>query len=103
MNRILMGMMVVAGCADGESAARTHSIVIRNFQYVPATVTVAVGDTVVWTNEDVVPHTATAADRAWDTGNIASKETGRAVVDRKGRHEYVCTLHPNMKAELSAE
>ncbi len=107
MKRIRWGMMAVtalaAGCAGGGSEARTHSIVIRNFQYVPATATVAVGDTIVWTNEDVVPHTATAADRAWDTGSIASKETGRAVVERKGRHEYVCAFHPNMKAELTAE
>lgn len=104
MNRILLGMVaVVMGCADGQPEATTHSIVIRNFQYLPATATVAVGDTLVWTNEDVVPHTATAADRAWDTGSIASRETGRVVVERKGRHEYVCALHPSMKAELTAE
>ncbi|HEV2147064.1 MAG TPA: hypothetical protein VGR37_06660 [Longimicrobiaceae bacterium] len=94
---------VVAGCADGGSEARTHSIVIRNFQYVPAAAAVAVGDTIVWTNEDVVPHTATAADRAWDTGGIAGRQTGRVVVERKGRQEYVCAFHPNMKAQLTAE
>lgn len=101
---LLVGAVsVVAGCADSRSEARAHSIVIRNFQYLPGTATVAVGDTVVWTNEDVVPHTATAADGAWDTGSIASKDAGRVVVERKGRHEYVCALHPNMKAELTAE
>jgi plastocyanin len=101
---LLVGAVsLAAGCADGRSEARTHSVAIRNFQYVPATATVAVGDTIVWTNEDVVPHTATATDRAWDTGSIAGRETGRVVVERKGKHEYLCAFHPNMKAELTAE
>lgn len=63
----------------------------------------AVGDTIVWINEDLVPHTATAADSAWDTGSIGAKESGRVVVERKGRHTYVCAFHPNMKAELTVQ
>lgn len=93
---------LAAGCADAAGAAKAHSVAIRGFQYAPAALTVAVGDTVVWTNEDVVPHTATAADKAWDSGSIGSKASGRVVIDREGTHRYVCAFHPNMKAEVVA-
>lgn len=92
--------LAVAGCAD--APAKVHSVAIRGFQYAPAVLAVSVGDTVVWTNHDVVPHTATAADRAWDTGSIGAKAPGRVVVGRAGTHRYLCAFHPGMKAELVA-
>ena len=98
-----VAVLAAAGCSEGGAEPKTHSIAIRGFQYAPAAVTVAVGDTIAWTNEDVVPHTATAAAGAWDTGSIGARETGRVVVERKGKHAYVCAFHPGMKAELTAE
>lgn len=104
-SRIVAGLalLAAAACSGGGQPARAHTIAIRGFQFVPATLTVAVGDTLVWTNGDVVPHTATAADRAWDTGSIAAGGAGRIVVGRKGRQAYVCAFHPSMKAEVVAE
>ena len=95
-------LLAAAACSDAKPAARTHTIAIRGFQYVPAAASVSVGDTVVWTNEDVVPHTATAADR-WDTGSIGSRASAQVVITQKGKHAYVCAFHPAMKAELVAE
>lgn len=90
-----------AGCQDAKP--RRHDVTIRAFQYEPATLKVAVGDTVVWLNEDVVPHTATAADAGWDSGSIGSRGSARVVIRRKGAQSYLCAFHPNMRAELSAE
>lgn len=95
--------LAAAACSEAKPAARTHAIAIRGFQYVPPTASVSVGDTIVWTNEDVVPHTATAADRRWDTGSIGSRASGRVVITRKGKQAYICAFHPAMKAELVAE
>ncbi len=92
-------VLAAAGC--GDPPARVHSVAIRGFQYAPASLTVAVGDTVEWTNEDVVPHTATAAG-AWDTGSIGARESRRVVIAAEGTHGYLCALHPGMKAELVA-
>lgn len=90
----------VAGCAEDDGPT-THQVTIRNFQYTPATLDVARGDTVLWINQDVVPHTATADDQAWDTGAVGAKESGRVVVEQRGTYMYGCAFHPNMKAELS--
>jgi plastocyanin len=102
--RALAGLaLLAAACADAKPAPRGHAVAIRGFQYVPATLTVAVGDTVVWTNQDVVPHTATAQDRGWDTGSLAAQASGRIVADRAGRQAYLCAFHPGMQAELVVE
>ena len=68
----------------------------------PAELAVARGDTVVWINRDIVPHSATAATGAgdWDTGILASAERGQLVARRPGTMAYVCTLHPNMRGTL---
>ena len=95
--------LAAAACSEATPAARTHVVAIRGFQYAPQTASVSVGDTVVWTNEDVVPHTATAAGGRWDTGSIGSRASGRVVITRKGKQAYVCAFHPGMKAELVVE
>ncbi|MBW3630336.1 MAG: cupredoxin family copper-binding protein [Gemmatimonadetes bacterium] len=95
--------VVVGGAGCAEAGPRRHEIAIRNFVYEPAALTVAVGDTVVWTNEDALPHTATATDKAWDTGSIGSKESRTVVISQKGEQSYICTLHPNMRADLTAQ
>jgi plastocyanin len=89
---------LAAGCA-GSPRPRAHAVEIRGFRYQPETVTVSTGDTLVWTNRDVVPHTATGAD-GWDTGAIAAGGTARWVAEDAGTHEYICAYHPTMKATV---
>jgi len=44
-----------------------HIIEIRDFVFSPISVEVKAGDTITWTNFDIVPHTATAIDHSWDS------------------------------------
>jgi len=67
----------------------------------PASLNVSVGDTVVWINRDIVPHTATGSGRRkWDSGQLQLGDSGRYVPRRAGRVPYACTLHPTMKGLL---
>jgi plastocyanin len=80
---------------------KTHTVEIRGMEFQPPVLTVAVGDTVVWINRDIVPHTATAAGRLrWDTGMLAQHATGAYVAGRPGTATYICTLHPTMRGTL---
>jgi plastocyanin len=96
-----VGLLALAGCG-GRPHARLHHVVIHQFLYVPATLTVVVGDTVEWANRDIVPHTATATDRAWDSGDIQPGTSARVVSSAAGAYEYGCSYHTNMKAHLTA-
>lgn len=95
------GINILAGCVrDAEGGPRVHTIAIRGFEYAPVNITVEVGDTIVWTNEDLVPHTATATGRGLDTGSIAPAASERYVAEERGTYGYDCTFHPGMKGTL---
>jgi plastocyanin len=69
---------------------------MRNFMFEPGTLAVATGDTVVWTNGDFVPHTATARDSGWDSQTVGANGTWTLVARSTGRYPYYCVFHPNM-------
>jgi plastocyanin len=73
---------------------------MQTFGFVPADVTVAAGDTVVWSNSDIVPHSATARDASWDSKAIAVNESWKFVARGAGRHDYYCVFHPTMKGTI---
>jgi plastocyanin len=81
----------------GTPARRT--VEIAGFAYKPIVVEAQVGDTIVWLNRDIVPHTATASG-AWDTGAIPAKSSARTVMRKKGEYDYKCIYHSNMKGKL---
>ena len=66
----------------------------------PALVAVAPGDTVTWTNRDVVPHTVTADGGAWDSGAIEGGRSWSHVVTRADSAGYVCRFHAGMAARF---
>ena len=88
----------------GSAPQKLVTVVIHGFKFEPATVTVNVGDTVEWKNDDIVPHTATADGEAqkaaFDSGTIQTGATWRYIARNKGTYNYTCTFHPNMKGEL---
>jgi plastocyanin len=89
---------LAAACAG--PAPRSHTVEIRGFAYLPATLEVAAGDTVVWINRDALPHTATRDGRLWDSGSINAEQSWRLVAASPGSQPYYCTFHPVMRGEL---
>ncbi len=78
-----------------------HRVEVRGMEFHPARLEVAPGDTVVWVNADIVPHTATAAGSAGlDTGPLGPGESGRYVAGVSGEVRYVCSFHPSMRGSL---
>lgn len=78
----------------------THQVEIQKFKFVPDQLTVKPGDTIVWTNFDIAPHTATAEDKSWDTGTIKKGQAKSVVVKDAMTLDYFCRFHPHMKASL---
>jgi plastocyanin len=95
------GLTWHAGAA-GTEPARTHRVVIHGLKYEPETLVVRRGDTVVWVNDDPMPHTVTAAG-GFDSRSIEAGKSWRFVARRAGDYRYVCTLHSNMQGSLRVE
>lgn len=80
---------------------KRHQVTIQGMAFKPARVEVAVGDTVAWTNQDIVPHTATAdGPGAWDTGALSQGRSAVQVPTQPGQFRYYCALHPTMEGTL---
>ncbi len=73
---------------------------ITGIYQLPALVLVKPGDTIIWTNQDIAPHTATVRDNSWDTGVITRGMSKEILVTEKFSPNYFCRFHPMMQAEL---
>lgn len=93
-------LLILAAASAAAYRPRTHTVALRGMKNVPATLVVNAGDTVVWKNEDVVPHTATDRGKAFDSGNIEPGGSWSYVADRKGIFSYYCAYHPNTRGRL---
>jgi plastocyanin len=78
----------------------THKVNIENMQFQPDVVSAAPGDSIVWTNNDLFPHTATAKSGDFDSHDIKPGESWTYKVSKSGEIEYVCSFHPTMKAAV---
>lgn len=97
---LVLGILfVVSGC-DQKTAARVHRVEIKGMTYAPAEVTVAPGDTIVWVNRDIVPHTVTGDARQFDSGSLSPAAEWSLVARDRGRTSYTCTFHPIMKGAI---
>lgn len=91
-----------SACAADVQPVRTHVVEIRQFAFLPETVSVSPGDTIRWVNRDPVPHTATASNGSWDSGRLEAESEWVMVVGGAAAGDYVCAYHPNMKATVQA-
>lgn len=95
-----LAMGVVGLMADDRPKPKTHTVTMENMRFRPQTLTVARGDSVVWVNKDLVPHTATSRAGGFDSQLIPAEKSWRLTVRKKGDFAYICTLHPTMTATL---
>ncbi|WP_350336031.1 cupredoxin domain-containing protein [Coralliovum pocilloporae] len=78
-----------------------HMVTITGFVFEPAHLTVRPGDRITWTNLDIAPHTATARDHSWDTGQIDKDQSATVTVTEDMVLDYYCRYHPIMEATLA--
>jgi plastocyanin len=97
---VAFGILFVASGCDQKPAARVHRVEIKGMAYTPAEVTVTAGDTIVWVNRDIVPHTVTGEARQFDSASVSSAAEWSLVTRDRGRTSYACTFHPIMKGAI---
>jgi plastocyanin len=76
------------------------TVSIRDFAFDPPSVELPVGKTVTWTNEGQAPHTATALDGTFDTGQLDQGQQGQFTFDQAGSYNYRCDFHPEMQGTI---
>lgn len=92
----------IAACSRHEDATTNAPVVVevsmKNVQFSPASLEVKVGTIVDWKNDDLVPHTVTAA--SFDSGSMSSGQSWRHTFTETGTFPYACSFHPPMKGVI---
>lgn len=118
----LLMVLLLGACSSTDAPEDPSGIEVRvaNIAYMPASLDVAVGDTVTWTSEDQgVRHTVTSGEPAGETvpgvsEGEAAKPDGSFdgalddagdsftfTFDTAGSYAYFCEVHPSMTAEIN--
>lgn len=100
---VALALVLLPGHAATAQQAQTHTVAIGGFKFVPDLTRARVGDTIVFVNRDVVPHTATQTSSGWDSGTLAKDMSWSIKLETAGTFEYHCRFHPGMKATLAVE
>lgn len=93
-----MGIGMLAGLFVFQMAlaAPQAGVSISGFRYLPQSITIRAGETITWTNQDSAPHTVTADDGAFDSGNLTRNMVYTRTFTQTGVFSYTCTIHPSM-------
>jgi plastocyanin len=90
------------GTVTAANPAGSGAVTVKQFQFMPAELTVKVGTTVTWTNQDDILHTATSgatpgtADGKFDGPMDGRGKSFSHVFDQAGRYPYFCNRHNSM-------
>ena len=99
----MMSMSPAPSVAPAATASASASVTIHDFAFGPGSISVAVGSTVTWTNQDSVSHTVTADDGSFDSGRLAQGATFSQTFDTPGTYTYHCAIHPSMTGTITVE
>jgi plastocyanin len=91
----LAGKPAIAAAANAANAVE-----IKNFQFLPPSLTVSVGTTVTWTNDDTSPHTVTEQNKVFRSAALDTGETYSHTFATPGEYVYRCTIHPMMVGKI---
>ena len=94
---------IVAG-AQIQKKQATRTVVIQNFSFKPAHITVKRGTRVTWINRDMTKHTATANNGAFDSGVLRPGQRYSHTFKTAGRtNRYHCEIHHSMRGSVTVK
>ncbi len=79
------------------------AVTISDFAFTPASITVAKGSSVTWTNNGPSTHTVTAGDSSFNSGNVAAGGKFTHTFSASGTFAYHCTIHPQMTGSVTVQ
>jgi plastocyanin len=71
--------------------------------YNPNPITMSVGGTVTWMNNDSITHTSTSDGGSWDSGTMAPGASFSHTFQTAGTFQYHCAIHPNMVGTVTVQ
>ena len=99
---VALGAMELYTPSVAETSDPTQ-IVVKDFMFVPMSLTVKAGTTVIWANMDDEPHTVVSDTGLFRSGAIDTKESFSFRFDKPGTYRFTCSIHPRMAGTVVVE
>ena len=97
---VLAGVTVVPITA---AQAADATVKIENFTFAPQNLTVKIGTTVTWDNEDDSPHTVASSTKLFRSNALDTGDRFSFTFATPGVYQYFCSLHPHMIGTIVVE
>ena len=94
---------VASASATSPAPAAVTTVHIKNFKYVPDSVTIHPGGMVKFVEDDETPHTVTATDRSFDSGNLDQGKSWTHTFAKEGTYKYFCAYHTYMTGTVTVK
>lgn len=95
---------VSAVANDNAGAQAAAQVTIETVKYSPETIQISEGETVVWVNNDLTPHTVTSQSGGeLNSGSIEPGASWRHTFGQAGTFPYYCTFHTEMKGAITVK
>jgi plastocyanin len=91
----------IVALTTSSASAASHTIVIKNTTFTPATLNVAVGDTVTWVNQET-DNTTHSIRGPWTSPDIPPGGSYTVTITAAGTYDYFCGFHPFMTGTIVA-
>jgi plastocyanin len=99
-NAAAKGSAAARDATSSTPAAKSYSIEIKDFAFVPAAITVPVGAKITWLNKDEEPHTVVSTENAFKSKALDTDESFSFTANKGGTYRYFCSVHPRMVGEI---
>ena len=92
------------GATASSDKPQSYTVLIEGMKFSPALIRIQAGDTVMFRNVDLVPHTVTERSaRLFDSGMINRNDVWKFTAPGKGVFHYRCLYHPDMSGMIVIE
>jgi plastocyanin len=102
MKSVVAAVAVVFLLAVAPARAEDAAVKIGNFTFGPQEMKVKAGTTVIWTNEDDIPHTVVSPNN-FRSKALDSDDKFSFTFTTPGTYKYFCSLHPHMTGTIVVE
>jgi plastocyanin len=98
----VIGAMLAFGAVAAQDATKkdANEITIDNFTFTPKELTIAVGTTVKWVNQDDIPHTVVEKKTTFRSKALDTDDSYSFTFTSAGTFDYFCGLHPHMVGQV---
>jgi plastocyanin len=100
-----LAVLLAVMCSAGTAAAEEHVVAQKNKAFSMKKLTVKVGDSVKFVNEDSFAHNvfSLSAIKSFDLGSFGTGGTKSVTFDKPGKVEVECAVHPDMRLDIEVK